>query len=61
MRDQFVGDIGDYAKYSLFNVLARGRKPWIAWYRTPDQPVTHGNHDSYLTDPNWAEQRREDL
>lgn len=54
MRDQFVGDIGDYAKYSLFNVLARDRKAGIAWYRTPDQPVTHGNHDSYLNDPKWA-------
>lgn len=54
MRDQFVGDIGDYAKYSLFNVLAQGRNAGIAWYRTPDQPITHGNHDSYLNDPNWA-------
>lgn len=54
MRDQFVGDIGDYAKYSLFNALAQGRKAGIAWYRTPDQPITHGGHDSYLNDPNWA-------
>ncbi|SDD72768.1 hypothetical protein SAMN05421538_102294 [Paracoccus isoporae] len=54
MRDQFVGDIGDYAKYSLFNTLARGRKAGIAWYRTPDQGGTHGGHDSYLNDPNWA-------
>ncbi len=54
MRDQFVGDIGDYAKYSLFNTLAQGRKAGIAWYRTPDQPGPEGNRDSYLRSADWA-------
>lgn len=59
MRDQFVGDIGDYAKYSLFNVLARGRKAGVAWYRTPDQDNMHGSHVSYLNDPRWGRYDKE--
>ena len=37
MQDRYVGDIGDYAKYSLLRALSRGRKLAVSWYLFPDE------------------------
>lgn len=54
MKDQYVGDIGDYAKFSLLRALAEGRRGGIAWYQTPDDATSHGSHRAYLDRPEWA-------
>jgi len=52
MRNQFVGDIGDYFKYGLLRTLMPGRKLGVAWYLFPDDPASsHGSHINYLEDP----------
>src|SRR4051812_41125758 len=52
MQDRYVGDAGDYAKYSLLNALSRTRTPvslGILWYRYPDESHNgDGRHISYL-------------
>ena len=52
MRDQFVGDIGDFAKYGLLRALVRNgaaRRLGVVWYANVDDPAsTHGGQTSYL-------------
>lgn len=53
MQDRYVGDIGDFAKYSLISVLSEGRKLGIAWYLFPDESHNaDGKHVHYLSQPN---------
>ena len=52
MRDQFVGDIGDFAKYGLLRALVRhgaAARLGVVWYANDDDPgSTHGSQTSYL-------------
>ena len=36
MRDRYVGDIGDYAKYGLLRAIGKGNRLGVAWYRSLD-------------------------
>jgi len=61
MRDSYVGDIGDFAKYGLLRTLARGRRLGVAWYMPTDSEPARSNdgrHTDYLDRP--AEWRRLD-
>jgi hypothetical protein len=60
MKDQYVGDIGDFGKYGLLRALCGGpgMQPssdllpslGIVWYQTPyDKDSKHGEHTGYLT------------
>ncbi|WP_133119845.1 hypothetical protein [Pseudooceanicola lipolyticus] len=52
MQDRYVGDIGDFAKYSFLNAIARGRKLGVAWYHHPDEAHnSDGKHTKYLKYP----------
>ena len=52
MRNQFVGDFGDYAKYSLLRALAGGRTLGVAWYLRPDVAIErNGGFTGYLDQP----------
>ena len=52
MRDQFVGDIGDFAKYGLLRALVRNgaaARLGVVWYANDDDPgSTHGSQTLYL-------------
>ena len=49
MKNQYVGDIGDYGKYGLLRFLsAKGVKLGINWYLTNNDGSTDGKHTSYL-------------
>ena len=49
MKDQYVGDIGDYGKYGLLRYLnGCGLKIGVNWYLTPDDGRSDGNHTEYL-------------
>ena len=53
MRDQFVGDIGDFAKYGLLRALVRdglaARRVGVVWYANEDDPSSsHGGEIFYL-------------
>lgn len=51
MKDQYVGDIGDYGKYGLLRYLNEyGIKIGVNWYLTPRDGRTDGNHTEYLED-----------
>lgn len=51
MKNQYVGDIGDYGKYGMLRYLAsKGMKIGINWYLCPDDGRTDGNHTEYLSD-----------
>ena len=58
MRDEFIGDVGDYYKYSLLRGLTGcgGLKLGVVWYYNND-PIknNHGNHLAFLEN----EKRRE--
>lgn len=56
MQNRYVGDIGDYAKYSLLNTLAAGHNLGVAWYLHPNQGHnSDGKHINYLAKPSlWA-------
>ena len=44
MKNQYVGDIGDYGKYGLLRFLAgHGIKIGINWYLTKDDGSADGN------------------
>ena len=32
MRDRYVGDIGDFAKYGLLRAIGKGKRLGVAWY-----------------------------
>ena len=55
MRDQFVGDIGDFAKYGLLRTLicdgSAARRLGVVWYANEDaRDSSHGEGVSYLED-----------
>lgn len=52
MQNRYVGDIGDFAKYSLLNALSAHNKLGVAWYLYPDEKHNDdGRHTAYLNDP----------
>ena len=51
MQNQYVGDIGDYAKYSLLRALSGGLRLGVSWYLFPDEGTNDGRHTGYLKDP----------
>ena len=54
MRDSYVGDIGDFAKYGLLRAVGAGRRLGIAWYLCagPEKAGTgDGRHVGYLRQP----------
>ena len=51
MKDQYVGDIGDYGKYGLLRYLNNcNLKIGVNWYLTPGDGGTDGIHTEYLED-----------
>ena len=49
MQDRYVGDVGDFAKFSLLNYLGVGRRLGVAWYLYPDEGHNaDGKHIGYL-------------
>ena len=54
MKNQYVGDIGDYGKYGLLRFLAsRGVKIGINWYLTENDDSKDGRFTDYLTKPSF--------
>ena len=52
MQDRYVGDIGDYAKYSFLDALSNKQRLGIAWYLFPDEGHNaDGKHIGYLNRP----------
>lgn len=52
MQNRYVGDIGDFVKYSLLNCLADGHRLGVAWYLYPDEVHnSDGKHVNYLNSP----------
>ncbi len=50
MKNQYVGDIGDYGKYSLLRAFAEaGVKIGVNWYLTDDDGSNDGKFKDYLT------------
>lgn len=51
MKNQYIGDIGDYGKYGMLRSLVlNGIKIGVNWYLCPDDNRTDGNHTEYLLD-----------
>ena len=51
MKDQYIGDIGDYGKYGLLRFLSgHGTSIGVNWYLTPADGRTDGSHTEYLHD-----------
>ena len=51
MQNRYVGDIGDYIKYSLLRSLSPERSLGVVWYLFPDEGHNDdGRHISYLSD-----------
>ncbi|WP_432447838.1 hypothetical protein [Aliiroseovarius marinus] len=49
MQNRYVGDVGDFAKYSFLNAMSEGRQLGVAWYLFPDEAHNgDGSHISYL-------------
>ncbi|MGB7077622.1 MAG: hypothetical protein WBD53_10570 [Xanthobacteraceae bacterium] len=57
MRDQYVGDITDYLKFSLIRaVVSPNAKLGIAWYYIPARDGRRdGRHTEYLKEDKWRE------
>ena len=52
MKNQYVGDIGDYGKFGLLRFLANhGIKIGINWYLTVDDTSSDGKFTNYLKKP----------
>ena len=51
MQNRYVGDIGDYAKYSLLRALSHGCKLGVSWYLFPNEETGDGGHVGYLLRP----------
>ena len=52
MKNQYVGDIGDYGKYGLLRHFAKhGIKIGINWYLTADDGSSDGRFTGYLKNP----------
>ena len=51
MKNQYIGDIGDYGKYSMLRFFSfLDIKIGINWYLCPDDGRKDGNHTEYLHD-----------
>ena len=51
MKNQYIGDAGDYGKYGLLRfLLSSGIDTGVNWYLTPDDGRNDGNHTEYLYD-----------
>ncbi|MEE3394163.1 MAG: hypothetical protein VZR23_10995 [Lachnospiraceae bacterium] len=49
MKNQYIGDVGDYGKYSLLREVANaGVRVGVNWYLTEDDGSNDGKHTSYL-------------
>ncbi|MBP3805704.1 MAG: hypothetical protein J6I76_17755 [Oribacterium sp.] len=56
MKNQYVGDVGDYGKYSLLRFLAQNDiAVGVNWYLTEDDSTNDGKHISYLGKPECRE------
>ena len=56
MKNQYVGDIGDYGKYGLLRFLSNcGIKIGINWYLTPNDGKSDGKLTEYLGDERMRE------
>src|SRR5262249_36404178 len=52
LKDQYVGDIGDYVKLAFLRKISRHRKLGVLWYRTSDDPKKKdGRFIDYLCKP----------
>ena len=54
MRDCYVGDIGDFAKYGLLRAIGKGKRLGVAWYLCVDLEMGNtgdGRHIAYLQRP----------
>ena len=51
MQDKYVGDIGDFGKYSLLNALSVEKRLGVAWYKYPNDDNNDGKHVGYLDYP----------
>lgn len=54
MRDRYVGDIGDFAKYGLLRAIGKGKRLGVAWYLCVDSDAPKsgdGRHIAYLQRP----------
>ena len=52
MKNQYVGDIGDFGKYGLLRFLANhGIKIGVNWYLTEDDSSSDGRFTGYLNRP----------
>ena len=54
MRDRYVGDIGDFAKYGLLRAIGKGKRLGVAWYLCVYPEVDNtgdGRHTAYLQRP----------
>lgn len=52
MKNQYVGDIGDYGKMGLLRILQHaGFRVGVNWYLTPDDNSKDGRHIHYLDKP----------
>ena len=55
MKNQYVGDIGDYGKYGLLRFLAeKGVRIGVNWYLTENDKTTDGNKTEYLNESNYG-------
>ena len=51
MKNQYIGDVGDYGKYGLLRFLqSSGISIGVNWYLTPNDGGTAGKHKEYLED-----------
>lgn len=55
MKNQYIGDIGDYGKYGLLRFLSsKGIRIGINWYLTKDDKSNDGKMTKYLENDNEA-------
>ena len=51
MKDQYIGDFGDYGKYGLLRYLiSNGINIGVNWYYTENDKTGHGSINKYLND-----------
>lgn len=51
MKNQYIGDIGDYGKYGMLRFFASlGIRIGVNWYLCPNDGRPDGNHTEYLYD-----------
>lgn len=56
MKNQYIGDIGDYGKYGLLRFIAeRGIKVGVNWYLTKNDGSSDGKITNYLNNPKEAD------